>query len=87
MLMCKFNKVALHSNFIEIALRHGCSPVNLLHNFRTPFSRHLWVAASEYRMEDQLKKLCRVSTILSPILFDKDIPVLISGTIFHERSL
>ena len=25
------------SNFIEIALPHGCSPVNLLHIFRTPF--------------------------------------------------
>ena len=24
------------SNFIEIALRHGVSPVNLLHIFRTP---------------------------------------------------
>ena len=24
-------------NFIEIALRYGCSPVNLLHIFRTPF--------------------------------------------------
>ena len=24
-------------NFIEIALRNGCSPVNLLHIFRTPF--------------------------------------------------
>ena len=23
---------------IEITLRHGCSPVNLLHIFRTPFS-------------------------------------------------
>ena len=28
------------SNFIEITLRHGCSPVNLLHTFRTPFSRN-----------------------------------------------
>ena len=28
---CDFNKVA------AIALRHGCSPVNLLHIFRTPF--------------------------------------------------
>ena len=27
------------SNFIEITLRHGCSLVNLLQNFRTPFSR------------------------------------------------
>ena len=26
-------------NFIEIALRHGCSPLNLLHIFRTPFLR------------------------------------------------
>ena len=28
------------SNFIEIALRHGCSPVNFLHTFRTPFPRN-----------------------------------------------
>ena len=28
------------SNFIEIALRHGCSPVNLLHTFRTPFPKN-----------------------------------------------
>ena len=31
---CDFNKVALHT------LRHGCSPVNLLHIFRTPFSEN-----------------------------------------------
>ena len=29
--------IKLQSNFIEITLRHGCSPVNLLHIFRTPF--------------------------------------------------
>ena len=34
---CDFNKVALLCNFIEIALRHACSPVYLLHIFRTPF--------------------------------------------------
>ena len=28
------------SIIIEIALRHGCSPVNLLHIFKTPFSRN-----------------------------------------------
>ena len=27
-------------NFIEIALRHGCSPVNLLHVFKTLFSKN-----------------------------------------------
>ena len=30
----------LQSNFIEITLRHGCSPVNLLHILRTPFSKN-----------------------------------------------
>ena len=35
---CNFNKVAY--NFIEITLRHGCFPVNLLHIFRTPFPRN-----------------------------------------------
>ena len=30
----------LNNNFIEIALRHGCSPVNLPHIFSTPFSRN-----------------------------------------------
>ena len=28
----------LQSNFTEITLQDGCSPVNLLHIFRTPFS-------------------------------------------------
>ena len=28
------------SNFIEITLQHGCSPVNLLYIFRTPFSKN-----------------------------------------------
>ena len=40
--------VKLQSNFIEIILRHGCSPVNLLHTFRTPFlEERLWTAASK----------------------------------------
>ena len=29
--------INLLCNFIDIALQHGCSPVNLLHIFRTPF--------------------------------------------------
>ena len=29
--------IKLQSNLIEITLRHGCSPVHLLHFFRTPF--------------------------------------------------
>ena len=31
--------IKLLCNFIEFALRHGCSPVNLLHVFKTPFSQ------------------------------------------------
>ena len=31
--------VKLQRSFIEIALRHGCSPVHLLHIFRTPFPK------------------------------------------------
>ena len=32
--------IKLPRNFIEITLRHGCSPVKLLHIFRTPFPRN-----------------------------------------------
>ena len=32
--------IKLQRIFIEITLRHGCSPVNLLHVFRTPFPRN-----------------------------------------------
>ena len=37
---CDFNKVAKQNIFIEILLRHGCSPVTLLHIFRTPFPKN-----------------------------------------------
>ena len=32
--------ITLQSNTIEIALQHGCSALNLLHIFRTPFPRN-----------------------------------------------
>ena len=32
--------IKLQSNFIEITLRHGCFPVNLLHIVRTPYPRN-----------------------------------------------
>ena len=34
--------IKLQSNFIEITLRHGCSPVNLLHIFRTSFTKNTY---------------------------------------------
>ena len=30
-------------NFIEITLSHGCSPVNLLHNFKISFQKNTYV--------------------------------------------
>ena len=32
--------IKLENNFIEITLRHGCSPVSLLDIFRTPFLKN-----------------------------------------------
>ena len=41
MLKSDFNKVEKQSYFIGITLRHWCSPVNLLHIFRTSFTKEL----------------------------------------------
>ena len=32
--------IKLQSTFVEITLRHGCSPVKFMHNFRTPFYKN-----------------------------------------------
>ena len=34
--------IKLLCSFIEITLWHGCSPVNLLHFFRTPFPKNTY---------------------------------------------
>ena len=43
--------IILQSNFIEIALWQGCSPVNLLHFFRTLFSKNTsgWLLLTSLR--------------------------------------
>ena len=48
------SKCDLQSNFIEIILRHGCSPVNLLHIFRTPGGMLLKIL-----MQSNFVKLCQ----------------------------
>ena len=42
--------IKLQTNFIEITLRHGCSSVNLLHIFRTPFPKNTseWLLLEGY---------------------------------------
>ena len=55
--------IKLLCNFTEITLWHGCSSVNLMHIFRTPFLKvHLWVAASvcleeQCNIQNTVKKL------------------------------
>ena len=49
---CDFNKVA--SNFTEVTLRHGCSPVNLLHISEHLFLRIPLEAASGHIVECRL---------------------------------
>ena len=34
--------IKLRGNFTEITIQHGCSPVNLLHIFRTPFTKNTY---------------------------------------------
>ena len=36
----KFSCKTSQSNFVEIALQYRCSPVNLVHIFRTTFSKN-----------------------------------------------
>ena len=52
------SKLQLLWNFIEIALRHGCSPVNLLHIFRTPFLRNTygWLLLNYHTYEEIFKE-------------------------------
>ena len=49
--------IKLLCNLIEIALRHECSLVNLLHIFKNTFSKeHLWVTASVPTFTGQTRK-------------------------------
>ena len=41
--------IKLQSNFIEITLPHGCSPVNLVHIFWTPFHKNTLEGLFLYR--------------------------------------
>ena len=51
--------INLLCNFVKITLRYGCSPVNLLHIFRTPF----------YKNTSEELLLCFSESFFSPFLF------------------
>ena len=53
-------KCDLLCNFIEITLRHGCSPVNLLYIFRTPF---LKIASGRLLLKVQSSALWKMPSV------------------------
>ena len=60
----KVISIKLLCNFTEIAIWHGCSPVNLLHIFRTPFSKNTFgQLLLEIKGPFHLAQLKQVTTI------------------------
>ena len=68
--------IKLQSNFVEITLWHECSPVNLLHIFRTRLE-HLWMAASEPATSPTQKEgfFCKSITAQKMKFSIKDFPI------------
>ena len=68
--------VNLLCNFIEINLWYGCSPVNLPHIFRTPFSRNTsgwlllyYVPCTDSAYPFIIIKSCFINYLISIIIF------------------
>ena len=60
--------IKLQSSFIEITLRHGCSPVNLLHVFRATFLKNTsgWLLLAKWKpkkVEDIIAIYERVNAV------------------------
>ena len=53
------NSIKMQSNFIEITLQHGCSPVNFLHIFRTLFTKN---TSAELLLDRYSNTILRFST-------------------------
>ena len=65
--------IKLLGTFIKIALQHGCSPVNLLHIFRTPFHRNTygWLLLSLWKPSFFTYHFNSIRFIYKGILFFK----------------
>ena len=48
----------------EIALQHGCSPVNILHIFRTPFSKNTSAGLFLEKLSEEAGKVHRKASAL-----------------------
>ena len=69
-------------NFIEIALRHGCSPVNLLHIFRTAFPKN---TSKGLLLKLAIKKPHRSSCFTD--FTEKLLPRIPLSVLFYETTL
>ena len=52
---------------IEIAHQHGCSPVNILHIFRTPFSKNTSEGLFLEKLSEKAGKVHRKATVLEDL--------------------
>ena len=76
--------INLFRNVIEIAFRHGCSPVNLLYIFRTPMR-----AASENENQNNTKGTAEMAgnSIISEISDDLPTTNKVKVRFFRSRTV
>ena len=86
--------IKLLCNFVEITLRDGCSPVNLLHIFRTPFPKNTsgWLLLILTCLKDIdpcfLKKPAVSGVILDrPVIVNTLLPVNCSDIMHRKYSV
>ena len=76
--------IKLLCNFIEITLRHGYSPVNLQHIFRTPFLKKTseWLLL-HFKEIIELITLTIISMLINSIIFLKRFCQILTPSIFN----
>ena len=77
--------IKLHSNFIETALWHGCSPLNLLHIFRTPFPKNTSVRLLLKDIDKNVASFLSLGPNLIPA--PKSIPYMEISTTIESQAL
>ena len=70
--------IEFQSNVIEITLRHGCSAVNLLHIFRTPFP---WNTSGRLLLVISVKKFQETLFIITEV---DNLPIPFWSAVFAE---
>ena len=68
--------IKFQKNFIEITLRHGCSPVNLLYIFRTPFPKKTSGGLLLAQSKTTTVKLAHITSTKRTRLYTKQTTIL-----------